>query len=99
MIKRQVPQPVKNGLKRLLGMQTQDDFVTMEMNVLPDNDITDLVRAGDCTLIRLAYSKSTEPDQSGMVEYFDCSVAIARIVNGKARSRFLSAFYFIRKET
>jgi SAM-dependent methyltransferase len=98
-LKRQIPRPIKNGLKKLLGIQTEADSVTMEMNVLAHAEVTNLINASGCSLIRLSFSNSCERDHNGRVEFFDHTEAVARIADGRARSKLLSAFYFMRKGT
>jgi SAM-dependent methyltransferase len=96
-LKRQLPKPLKDRLKRLLGMKTEDDVVSMEMNVLPDAEVARAIGNGGCELIRLSYSNSTEPDHNGMVDYFDRPEALKRIEDGSVRSTFLSGCYLLQK--
>jgi SAM-dependent methyltransferase len=98
-IKRQIPQSIRDGAKKLLGMPTEADIVTMEMNTLPSEEIIHLIRSGGCFLIQFSYTNSTEKRHSGRLEFFDRAEALARVADGRAHSKFLSGFYFMRKHT
>jgi hypothetical protein len=74
---------------KLLGIKTQADIVTMEMNALPGEEIADIVRAGGCTLVDLTYSNSTERGRCGMIEFFNRPDAVARITSGITQRQFL----------
>jgi len=97
LIKRMVPAPIKEAIKRGLGRPTQADIVTMEMNILPDESVASLVRAGGCDLVAMRFSNSAEPDHNGRVAFFDRSEAVARVADGRSVSKLLSGFYFVRK--
>jgi SAM-dependent methyltransferase len=97
LISRMLPGTLKDNIKRALGMQTHLDMITMEMNSLPDPEVTEILEKGRCDLIAMHYTNSTETDHKGRIEFFDRKEAIARIQTGRAKSKFLSSFYVARK--
>ena len=96
-LQRQMPQPLKDGLKKILGVKTQGDIVTMEMNVLPDAEIASIVRSGGCGVVDQTFSNSTERGHGGTLAFFDRPEAVARIASGETHSPFLSACYVVRQ--
>jgi SAM-dependent methyltransferase len=92
-----IPKPVKDGIKRSLGIRSEGNAVTMQMNYLREPEIARIVDVGGCDLIRLDYSNSTEPNHNGKIEFFHKAEAERRATDERHRSAMLSGFYFIRK--
>jgi SAM-dependent methyltransferase len=97
LYKRIIPKPMKDQLKRMAGLQTDNDIVTMEMNCLAERDIRALLREAGCSLVAMTYSNSVQRDHNGRLEFFDRDEALARVADGRAHGSLLSGFFFARK--
>jgi SAM-dependent methyltransferase len=93
-----IPRPIKQAMKRMLRIPVNADIVTMQMNLLAESEIATIIAAGECDLVKLDYSNSTEPDHKGRLEFFDRAEAIVRATARGCRSTLMSGFYFVRKD-
>jgi ubiquinone/menaquinone biosynthesis C-methylase UbiE len=96
-LSRALPQPIKAPIKALIMKISGMNTVTIEMNCLHERTINNIIAEGCCALEKLEFSNSAESDHKGNIEFFSREEAIRRILDGRARSKFLSAFYFVRK--
>jgi 2-polyprenyl-3-methyl-5-hydroxy-6-metoxy-1,4-benzoquinol methylase len=96
-LSRALPQPIKAPIKAFVMKIAEMNTITMEMNCLPEITINNIIANGGVVLEKLEFSNSAELGHKGNIEFFSREEAIRRILDGRARSNFLSAFYFVRK--
>jgi len=93
-----LPRPAIRAVRKLSPANASLPGISLEMNVLSETSIGAIVLANNCVLLAAPYTNSTATSHRGEIEFFSREAAIRAITSAKTDSRYLSQFFFVRKD-